>query len=135
MFSVPRFWFSCVVLIFGPLGGKPQVVLIFGVVLSLGPVLILGGGGLHCFALFCYIVCYVLSCASKFRCASAGSGVLRCVVRCAASMRRDGRGYPSRATLRVGAESGYTLKCLDRAAHPLAGPNPSPWGLPTRFVR
>ena len=51
------FWFACVqggsyfwpevVLIFGPLGGKPQVVLIFGVVLSLGPVLIFGGGFRH----------------------------------------------------------------------------------------
>ena len=42
---------SKVVLIFGPLGGKPQVVLIFGGVLSLGPVLILGEGftwGVHC---------------------------------------------------------------------------------------
>ena len=58
MFSV-QFWFACVVLIFGPLGGKPQVVLIFGplggkpqvvlifgVVLSLGPVLFFGGGGI-----------------------------------------------------------------------------------------
>ena len=35
---------SMVVLIFGPLGGKPQVVLIFGAVLSLGPFLFLGVG-------------------------------------------------------------------------------------------
>ena len=35
---------SKVVLIFDPLGGKPQVVLIFGAVLSLGPVLIFGAG-------------------------------------------------------------------------------------------
>jgi hypothetical protein len=35
---------SKVVLIFDPLGGKPQAVLIFGAVLSLGPVLIFGTG-------------------------------------------------------------------------------------------
>ena len=35
---------SKVVLIFDPLGGKPQAVLIFGAVLSLGPVLIFGAG-------------------------------------------------------------------------------------------
>ena len=35
---------SKVVLIFDPLGGKPQVVLIFGAILSLGPVLIFGAG-------------------------------------------------------------------------------------------
>ena len=38
---------SKVVLIFDPLGGKPQVVLIFGAVLSLGPVLIFGAGVYH----------------------------------------------------------------------------------------
>ena len=35
---------SKAVLIFGALGGKPQVVLIFGAVLSLGHVLIFGAG-------------------------------------------------------------------------------------------
>ena len=35
---------SKVVLIFDPLGGKPKAVLIFGAVLSLGPVLIFGAG-------------------------------------------------------------------------------------------
>ena len=44
--------------------------------------------------------------AAEPLCASAGSGMLHCVVRYAASMRRGGRGYPGMATLPVGAESG-----------------------------
>ena len=50
-------------------------------------------------------------------------------------MRRGGRGYPGRAAPPVGAEFGYPPKRLDRAAHPLAGPSPSPRGLPVILAR
>ena len=50
-------------------------------------------------------------------------------------MRRCGRGYPGRAAPPVGAEFRYPPKRLDRAAHPLAGPSPSPRGLPVILAR
>ena len=83
--------------------------------LGVGLVLVLAAGGVafcrHCCgALLCFVLLYCVLCAFVCKqvsmCASASSGVLRCVVRCAASMRRGGHGYPGRATLPVGAESG-----------------------------
>ena len=83
--------------------------------LGVGLVLVLAAGGVavcrHCCGtLLCFILLYCV--LRAFMCwqvspsASASLGVLRYVVRCAASMRCGGRGYRSRAALPVGAKSG-----------------------------
>ena len=83
--------------------------------LGVGLVLVLAVGGVDvrrhcCGTLLCFVLLYGVPCAFVCRqvslCAYASSGVLRYVVRCGASMRRGGRGYPGRATLPIGAESG-----------------------------
>ena len=82
-------------------------------VLGVGLVLVLAAGGVairyHCCGtLLCFVLLYCVLCAfvccQVLLCASASYGVLRCIVRSAASMRLGG--YPGRATLPVGAESG-----------------------------
>ena len=83
--------------------------------LGVGLVLVRAAGGVafrcHCCGtLLCFVLLYCVMrafvCWQVSLCASVSSIVLRCVVRCVASMRRGGRGYPGKATLPVGVESG-----------------------------
>ena len=83
--------------------------------LGVGLVLVLAAGGVavwrhRCGTLLCFVLLYTVLrafvCWQVSLCVSASSCVLQCVVRCVASMRRGGRGYPGRATLPVGAEPG-----------------------------
>ena len=81
--------------------------------LGVGLALVLAVGGVairrhHCGTLLCFVLMYCVLhafvCWQISLCVSASSSVLRCVVRCVASMKCGGRGYPGRATLPVGAE-------------------------------
>ena len=121
-------------------------------VLGIGLVLVLAAGGLAvcrccCGTLLCFALLHL--CAACYRVLASfivclcrlWPVALRCVLCClrvvryAASVRGGGRGYPGRAAPAMGAEFGETPKRLDRAAQPLAGPSPSPGGLPLGLAR